>query len=155
HRQGAHIACPGAADKPSIGGVLNSAIYWLSGGTYVAIRIGIAVCVVQIAYLKLSARDVDGMQWLGLGLVAVFGGATLAAQDPRLVMIKPTLMPMAIACVMLGRGWMQRYLPPLVSDNVSEAVLTGTQYAWAALMLSLGAANLIIALTPRCVLRSA
>jgi intracellular septation protein len=122
-------------------------IYWISGNIYAATAIAIAVGLAQIGYCNVLGRKIDPMQWLSLGLVVVFGGATLATRDPRFVMIKPTIIHFALAAVMLRRGWMKRYLPPIVTDNVSQGVIAGSGYAWAALMVFLGAANLIIALT--------
>ena len=41
---------------------------------------------------------------------------------------------------MLGRCWIGRYLPPIVTDHVSDAPIVGWGNAWAALMLSFGVA---------------
>jgi hypothetical protein len=46
---------------------------------------------------------------------------------------------------MLRRGWMARYMPEIVKQNVPERVLIGFGYAWAALMFVLGALNLYVA----------
>ena len=51
----------------------------------------------------------------------------------------------AIGCVMLKRGWMARYLPPIVARNVRARLLVFWGYAWAALMFVLAAANLSVA----------
>jgi intracellular septation protein A len=61
-------------------------------------------------------------------------------------MIKPSIGSAAIGCVMLRRGWQARYLPPIVTQNVSPAVLIAWGYAWAALEFALAAANLYVAL---------
>ena len=87
------------------------------------------------------------MQWLALGLVLVLGAATLVTQDSRFIMAKPTVIHWAIGAVMLRRGWMTRYLPPIARDNIPASVLVIAGYAWAALMIVLGALNLLVALT--------
>ncbi len=47
---------------------------------------------------------------------------------------------------MLRRGWMSRYLPPIVLDNAPDLpVIAG--YAWAALMFALGAGVIAVAMT--------
>ncbi len=47
---------------------------------------------------------------------------------------------------MLKRGWMLRYLPPIVTDTIPEyATIAG--YAWAALMFALGAGTIAVAST--------
>jgi intracellular septation protein A len=47
---------------------------------------------------------------------------------------------------MLRRGWMLRYLPESVLQNVPEATIVAAGYAWAALLAGLGLTNLVIAL---------
>jgi intracellular septation protein len=85
------------------------------------------------------------MQWMSLGLVLVLGAATLLAQSPRFMMLKPSFVHFAIAVVMMRRGWMNRYLPVIVHENVPETVIIGAGYAWAGLMVGLGVANVVIA----------
>ena len=73
-------------------------------------------------------------------------GATMLTQSPRFLMVKPTIVHFAVAAVMLRRGWMIRYLPEIVRQNVPEATIVAAGYAWAALLAALGLTNLIIAL---------
>ena len=47
---------------------------------------------------------------------------------------------------MLKRGWMLRYMPPIVTENIPEYV-TVAGYAWAALMFVLGAGTIAVAAT--------
>jgi intracellular septation protein len=120
------------------------------GGTddlYLATGAAIAVSLVQFTVFKIRGQQVDAMQWLVLGMVVVLGSATLITEDSRFVMMKPSIVHFAVGSVMLRRGWMTRYLPPIVRDNISESVLLAAGYAWAALMFALGALNIVIALT--------
>jgi len=47
---------------------------------------------------------------------------------------------------MLWRGWMIRYLPEIVLQNVPVPAIVAAGYAWAALLAALGLTNLIITL---------
>ena len=47
---------------------------------------------------------------------------------------------------MLKRGWLLRYMPPLVSETIPEYV-TMAGYAWAALMFVLGLGTIAVAST--------
>jgi intracellular septation protein len=123
------------------------AIYGLTGSVTLATSLAIAVGVGQIVFMKLTGRAIDVMQWLALGLVVFLGAATLVTQDSRFIMVKPTIVHWAIAAVMLRHGWMMRYLPPIARDNLPLGVMVGAGYGWAALMLVLGAINLLVALT--------
>jgi intracellular septation protein len=114
---------------------------WLATGT------AIAVSVAQFILFKLRDQSVDAMQWLALGMVVVLGAATLITQDSRFVMVKPSIVHFAIGAVMLRRGWMMRYLPPIARDNISGSILVTSGYAWAALMFTLGALNIVVAMT--------
>jgi intracellular septation protein len=126
--------------------ILFFLLYALTGSLTVGVGTAAAVCAAQIARRKLACRPVDPMQWASLGLVVVLGGASLLFHTPRLMMIKPSIAHFAIAAIMLRRGWMHRYLPPIVQHYVSEAVIDAAGYAWAALLAALGTANLVIAL---------
>jgi intracellular septation protein len=85
------------------------------------------------------------MQWLSLGLVIALGAVALVTNDPRFMMAKPSLIHFAIGAVMLRPGWMDRYLPPIVKDNLPQQIIVLTGYAWAGLMFALGLANLYVA----------
>jgi intracellular septation protein len=123
------------------------AIYLLTDNVTLATSLAIAVGVGQIAVMRATGRAIDAMQWLALGLVVVLGAATLITQDSRFIMVKPSIVHWAIGAVMLRHGWMTRYLPPIARDNLPPGVMVGAGYAWSALMLLLGAINLIVALT--------
>lgn len=123
------------------------ALYMIIGDIYIATGAAIAIGIAQIGWQKARARKVDLMQWLSLGLVIVFGGATLYLHDPRFMMVKPSIIHFAIGAVMLRKGWIGRYLPPIAAANLTQRMIDGWGYAWAALMFGLGAANIVIALT--------
>jgi intracellular septation protein len=123
------------------------AIYATTDNLYWATAAAIAVSLAQFAASRIRGRPIDAMQWLVLGLVLVLGTTTLITQDSRFIMVKPSIVHFAVGLVMLRRGWMIRYLPPVVRDNISEPVIVAAGYAWAALMFVLGALNLFIALT--------
>jgi intracellular septation protein A len=120
--------------------------YLLTKNLLVAVALSMAVGIAQLAVLNLKRRRIDIMHWISLVLVLALGAATFFTQDSRFVMAKPSIIHFAIGAVMLRRGWMVRYLPPIVTDNVPEQVLIANGYAWAALMFGLGLLNLFVAL---------
>jgi len=75
----------------------------------------------------------------------VFGGATLITHNPHFVMVKPTLIYIAVGIVMLKRGWMKRYIPPVATEDGDDLILA-FGYVWAGLMFFTAAANLVLAL---------
>lgn len=118
-------------------------LYALTHSFVLATLLAIALGVGQILWDWSRRRPIEALQWLSLGLVTVMGGATLLTHDPRFVMIKPTIIYLAIAAVMLKPGWMNRYLPPIVTDNAPElGRLFG--YAWAGMMALTALGNLAL-----------
>jgi intracellular septation protein A len=121
-------------------------LYVASGNIYLATVAAIGAGVIHVIAFKLIGRRIDPMQWLGLGLVLVFGGTALATDNPQFIMIKPSIVHFIVAAVMLRRGWVARYLPPIAQANLSDAMIVGWGYGWAALMVALGVLNLVIAM---------
>jgi intracellular septation protein len=120
-------------------------IYAVSHDIYLATGIAIALGLGRIAYLRAKGVRIDVMQWLSLGLVIVFGGATLLTQNPVFVKLKPTFVYTAVAAVMLRPGWMNRYMPVLGRDRSADVALV-FGYVWAAVMFATAVANLGVAL---------
>jgi len=120
-------------------------LYLATGDIFTATGLAMAVGIVRITWLKAKGRPVDFMQWASLALVIVLGGTSIALHDGRFIMMKPSIAHFAIAAVMLRRGWMGRYLPRIAVDNLPESMIVGAGYGWAALMIVLGLANLVIA----------
>jgi intracellular septation protein len=61
-------------------------------GIYVATGVAIVATVIQIAWLKYAHGKVEPMQWLSLGIIVVFGGATILAHDETFIKWKPTVL---------------------------------------------------------------
>ena len=120
-------------------------IYLATGNLTLAVAIAMAVGVAQLALAKWRRRRLEAMQWLSLGLVIVLGAVTLLTNDSRFMMAKPSLIHFAVGVVMLRRGWMDRYLPPMVKENLPQQIIILTGFAWAGLMFALGLANLYVA----------
>jgi intracellular septation protein A len=129
-----------------VSAILFLLVYALSGSLFAAVGIAVAGGLAQFARLRLTRRRVEPMQWISLSLVMVLGGAALLTQSPRFMMLKPTIVHFAVAAVMLRRGWMTRYLPEIVRQNVPEAAIVAAGYAWAGLLAALGLGNLFVAL---------
>jgi intracellular septation protein len=112
----------------------------------VATGVSVAISIAQIAlYALVMKKPVAPLQWASLGLVLVFGTAGILTNDARFLMAKPTLVYTIIGVVMLKRGWMLRYLPPIAREH-GAAAQVAFGYVWAGLMFVTAAANLVIAI---------
>jgi intracellular septation protein len=122
------------------------ALYFMSGDVLLATGVAIAGAVAQVIYARFKGQQLGFMTYASLALVIVLGSATLLTNDPRFVLAKPSIAHFAIGAIMLKRGWMLRYMPPIVAETIPEYV-TAAGYAWAALMFALGAGTIAVALT--------
>jgi intracellular septation protein len=122
------------------------ALYLITGNVVLATGVAIAGAVVQLIYARVRGSQLGFMTYASLALVIVLGSATLLTDDPRFVLAKPSIAHFAIGAIMLKRGWMLRYVPPIVAETIPEYV-TFAGYAWAALMFALGAGTIAVALT--------
>jgi len=108
--------------------------------TAAALGIGIA----QVAIQKALKRKIELLQWASLGLVVVFGALGIMTNDARFLMAKPTIIYLAIGVVMLKRGWMLRYLPPVAGEH-GKPLMIAWGYAWAGLMFLTALVNIAVA----------
>ncbi len=69
-------------------------LYWATG-------VAIVLSVALIGLLKLRGLPIDRMQWISLGLIVVFGGATLLMHDEQFIKAKPTILYAAFCLVFL------------------------------------------------------
>ncbi|WP_454619983.1 inner membrane-spanning protein YciB [Bradyrhizobium cenepequi] len=122
------------------------AVYFATDNVLLATGIAIAGAIAQVVYFRIKGETLGFMTWASLALVIVLGSATLLTSDPRFVLAKPSIAHFAIGAIMLRRGWMLRYVPPIVAETIPEYV-TLAGYAWAALMFAIGAGTIAVATT--------
>jgi intracellular septation protein A len=126
--------------------IIFLAVYLTTGNVLLATVVAIAGSVAQVIYAHVRGQPLAFMTYASLALVIVLGSATLLTNDPLFVLAKPAIAHFAIGSIMLKRGWMLRYMPPIVAETIPEYV-TIAGYAWAALMFALGAGTIAIAMT--------
>jgi intracellular septation protein len=124
--------------------LLFLAVYLLTHNVLLAVVLGIALAFAQIGWRSIRRDPIDTMQWMSFFLVVASGTATMFTNDPRFVMIKPSIIYAIVGVVMLKPGWMNRYLPPIAQEIVPDvAVIFG--FVWGGLMFASAALNLIVA----------
>jgi intracellular septation protein len=120
-------------------------LFLLTHNVTLSVALGMALGVAQIGWQFARKKPIDTMQWMSLFLVLGAGTTTLLTNDPRFVMIKPSVIYIIVGIVMLKPGWMNRNLPPVAIELIPDiAVIFG--YVWAGLMFFSAALNLIVAL---------
>jgi len=121
-------------------------VYLATENVVLATAVAIAGAVGQVIYARVKGRELGFMTWASLALVILLGSITLLTHDPRFMLAKPAIAHFAIGTIMLKRGWMLRYMPPIVAEHAPDYV-TIAGYAWAALMFALGAGTIAVAMT--------
>jgi intracellular septation protein len=129
--------------------VLFVSTYMVTESIYVATAVIIPATIAQVVYARVRHGKVDKMLWASLVLIVVMGGLTLALQDKRFIMWKPTLLYWLFASVLV--------VTPLVSGtNLIKAILgkelsapervwSRLNAAWVAFFAAMGALNLYVA----------
>ena len=138
----AHAARPLANDLLS--SLLFAALVALNVDREIATLAAIGLGVGHVLLWMALRKPIAPLQWASLALVLTFGTASLFLHDSRFLMAKPTVIYLILTVMMLKRGWMLRYMPP-VSIGHGEAPMIVFGYVWAGLMALTGMANLVIA----------
>lgn len=116
---------------------------------YVATAVAIAATCAQVAWLRLRGQPVDKALWLSLGVIVVFGGATLVLRDETFIKWKPTVLYWLFAAALLvaALGFRKNLIRSLMEGQLAlpDAVWRGLQASWIAFFAAMGALNLFVA----------
>jgi len=116
---------------------------------YVATGVAIAATFAQVGWLRLRRRRIDPMLWASLGIIVVFGGATLLLHDETFIKWKPTVLYWLFALLLSGSALLFRknLLRVMLKSQIvlPEAVWSRLNWSWAGFFAFMGAANLFVA----------
>jgi intracellular septation protein len=121
-------------------------LFLLTHNTILSVVLGAALGVVQIASPLIRREPVYALEWMSLFLVIATGIATILTNDPRVMLIKPSVIYSVVGIVMLKAGWIIRYLPA-IAKTVAPDIAVVVGYVWAALMFLTAAVNALVAVT--------
>ena len=120
-------------------------------GIYVATGVAIVATIVQIAYLRHKHGKVEPMQWMGLGVIVVFGGATLLAHSETFIKWKPTVLYWLMgSALLIGQFVFRRnFIKSLMGGQIElpEPAWRGLNWAWSGFFAAMGVLNLWVAYT--------
>jgi intracellular septation protein len=118
-------------------------------GIYVATAVAIAATFAQIGWVWLRHRKVDGMLWVSLGVIVVFGGATLLLRDETFIKWKPTVLywlfgtALAIASIGFKKNLIRAVMEKQM--NLPEPAWNRLLVSWIAFFAVMGVLNLFVA----------
>src|SRR3989304_3896497 len=119
-------------------------------GIFTATAVAIVTTILEVGYLKLRGRKADTMLWISLGIIVLFGGATLLLHDETFIKWKPTVLYWLFAAVLGGaalafrKNLIRSLLEPqnLLLPDPAWAKLN---WAWIGFFLFMGVLNLYVA----------
>ncbi|RYG11473.1 MAG: septation protein A [Burkholderiales bacterium] len=118
-------------------------------GIYVATGVAIVATIAQIAWLRYSTGKVEPMQWLSLGVIVLFGGATIVAQNETFIKWKPTVLYWLMGgALLVGQLFFRKnLLKSLMGSQMSlpEPAWRAMNWSWTAFFGVMGVLNLWVA----------
>jgi intracellular septation protein len=117
-------------------------------GIYTATAVAIGATVVQIGYVLVRGRKVTNMQWMGLVIIGLFGGATLVLQDETFIKWKPTVLYWLAGVVFLGAlAFKTNLVKAVMGEGIAlpEPIWTKLAIAWGVFFIFKGSLNLWVA----------
>jgi intracellular septation protein len=119
------------------------------GDIYLATAVAIAATFAQIAWVWWRHRKVDTMLWVSLGLIVVFGGATLILRDETFIKWKPTVLYWLFATVLAGSAliFKRNLIRKMLEQQVvlPDPLWGRLNLYWVAFFAVMGVANLFVA----------
>lgn len=118
-------------------------------GIYAATAVAIVATIVQIAYLRFKTGKVETMQWVSLGVIVVFGGATLLAHDENFIKWKPTVLywlmggALPVGLVLFKKNFIKSLMGAQM--QLPDSVWNTLNWAWTGFFAVMGVLNLWVA----------
>jgi intracellular septation protein len=129
----------------------------ISGGEITASQapILLATCIAilasfaQIGYLLLKKQKIDGMLWVSLIIIVLFGGATIYFHDEMFIKWKPTILYWCFGfALLISQVFVKKNLVRAMMEKqmrLPDAIWTKVNLAWIAFFIFMGLLNLYIA----------
>jgi intracellular septation protein len=116
---------------------------------YVATGVAIVANIGQIAWLLLRGKKVEPMMWVSLGLIAVFGGATIWLHNEAFIKWKPSVLYWLFGVVLLGAqyGFGKNLIRAMMEKNITlpELIWRRLNLSWAVFFIVMGFINIYVA----------
>jgi intracellular septation protein len=118
-------------------------------GIFVATAVAIGATFAQIGWVWWRHRKVDTMLWISLGIITVFGGATLLFQNETFIKWKPTVLYWVFASALLGGKlfFKRNLIRSMLGDKLQMPDLAWHKLnlSWIGFFIVMGLLNLFVA----------
>jgi intracellular septation protein len=116
-----------------------------------ATAVAIVASLAQVGWLLLRGRRVEPMLWVSVGVIVVFGGATIWLNDETFIKWKPSILYALFAgSLVAGRVlWQRNFVRTLLGQQIelADAIWDKLLWVWSAFFVLLAVANLFVAYT--------
>src|SRR5438128_10248760 len=103
-------------------------------GIFVATAVAIGASFAQIGYLLARRRKIDRMLWVSVGVITIFGGATLLFGNETFIKWKPTVLYWLFAAsLVIGQLVFRKNLVRSMMEHqvsLPDEVWTRLQVSW-------------------------
>ena len=114
-----------------------------------ATAVAILASVAQVGWLLARGKRVEPMLWVSVGVIIVFGGATIWLNDETFIKWKPSILYLLFAgALVAGRVfWKRNFVRSLLGSQIElpGAVWERLVWIWSSFFALLAAANLFVA----------
>ncbi|MDA8445371.1 septation protein A [Paracidovorax valerianellae] len=118
-------------------------------GIYTATAVAIVATVLQIGYLRYKNGKVEPMQWISLGVIVVFGGATLLSHSETFIKWKPTVLYWLMgSALLIGQLFFRKNLIRSLMGaqmELPDAAWRAVNWSWTGFFAVMGLVNLWVA----------
>ena len=118
-------------------------------GIYIATAVAIVATFLQIGWVWYRHRKVDNMLWVSLGVIVVFGGATLLLHDETFIKWKPTVLYWLFGATLLIAefGFRKNLIKAMMAKQMTlpDIVWRKLLLSWVGFFVVMGALNLYVA----------
>ncbi len=115
----------------------------------IATGVAILATIAQIGYLLARKRKVDGMLWMSLAIIVIFGGATIYFHSDTFIKWKPTVLYWIFALgLALGPLIAKKNLIRAMMEKsmaLPDVIWSRLNLTWAGFFALMGALNLFVA----------
>ena len=115
---------------------------------YVATAVVIGATIIQVAFAWFKYRKVETMQWITLGLVIVFGGATIILHDEQYLKWKFSIIEWLFGLAFLSSHFIgqKTFIERMMGSNLTlpANIWQRLNFSWASFFISVGFINVYV-----------
>lgn len=124
-------------------------VVFKSFGVFAATATAILATFGQVLWVKWRHGKVDTMLWVSLGIITVFGGATLLLHDETFIKWKPSILYWFFASALLFSRFVlgKNLLRNLLQEKMAlpDVIWNNLNLVWSGFLIALGMLNLYVA----------